>query len=81
MPKLFCQVFYDERFFRIKILGSENLRFSTYSLTKGISRYVIECPPAPSPSTPRLRGLVGSLAHELKYPPIPLPDYLLPSVL
>ena len=31
---------------------------------------------------PRVCGArVGSLAHESKYPPIPLPDYLLPSVL
>ena len=52
--------------FCIKILGSENLRFSIYSLTKRIYRYVIECAPVLSHETPRLWRLVGRLAHDMQ---------------
>lgn len=50
----------------IKILGSENLRFSIYSLTKRIYLYVIECAPALSHDTLRLWRLVGRLAHDMQ---------------
>lgn len=62
-------------FFCIKILGSENLRFSTNALTKCICRYVIECAPALSHDTPRLWRLVGGLAHDMKAS-IPFPSLI-----